>query len=294
MAYMKVNFLLAALLTAALLSTARGDEITPLAAELSASARLLGEISNGLLPLPESAKDPFIIPAADVLESKSHRQGSRTIIFRQVRPLPLPPEPEGAAALPEIDPVALRERLAEFRARFPKVETLGLGATVYRSAGSPPRTLLTWWPRDGSGPVFVWSSADFALIAGGIHEFAGTDGVHRRLFVLWSEVDLDRIRDRPGARGKSYPQQEIPELPSGPAAFVAAGRQAPAELVIALTSLHSIYQQELPRLIAARDSREHQRRLDEAARAANPPVPQDITVSYWHSEGPAPEKGGDR
>jgi hypothetical protein len=291
---MSQNLFFTVLLAASFLSDARGDETNPIVPESPVPARLIGDIPEGTRPPPERPKEAFVIPAVDILETESHRQGGRIITFQQVRPLPLPPEPVDAALLAEVDPSALQERLAEYRARFPKFETLGLGATVYRSAGSPPRTLLTWWPRDQSGPVSVWSSADFALVAGGIHEFMGTDGVRRRLFVLWSEVDLDRRRELFAARGKSYPQREIPVFPTGPAAFVAAGRQAPEELVVALTSLHSVYHQELPRLIAARESREQQRRIDEADRAANPPVPQDITVSYWHSEGPAPEKGGDR
>jgi hypothetical protein len=42
------------------------------------------------------------------------------------------------------------QRLAEYRATHPRTHMLFVGATVYRSKDSPPRTLVRYWP-EGNG-----------------------------------------------------------------------------------------------------------------------------------------------
>lgn len=69
---------------------------------------------------------------------------------------------------------AFSQRLAEYRENHPKSGLLTLAARVFRSKDSPPRTLVRYWPEGGRKDITFWSSADFALIAGGdqlIHRF---------------------------------------------------------------------------------------------------------------------------
>ena len=101
------------------------------------SARVIGEIPDGTPPPPQLSTPSFVVPAEDVLESKTHRQGGREITIQRIAPIELPPLVEAPSSKPN-DPV-VQERIEALRAKYSDSDILRIGATVYRSPDSPPR-----------------------------------------------------------------------------------------------------------------------------------------------------------
>lgn len=179
------------------------------------------------------------------------------------------------------------QRVAEYREANPESFILFLGATVYRAKDSPPRTLVRYWPGGKDGDITFWSSADFALIAGGINSFVDSAGDSHHLMMAWSKVDIDRMADLRASRGLEYDAPEIPNLPEGKATFQITGNQPAAEKFVVIQSLHDLYNNEYERLKTAYEGRERARIEREAYLKANPPQPKDITLNYWRTETPA-------
>lgn len=245
------------------------------------SARILGAVPDGTPPPPSPPKPKFIVPVKDVLETATHEQGGRTITIRQVKPIALPPPPEPVESSAAEVTADFTQRLAEYREGHPKSDLLFLSATVFRSKDSLPRTLVRYWPEGNGGHITFWSSADFALIAGGINSFIDSAADTHHLLMGWGNVDIDRISELQAAKGREYNAPKMPEFAEGKATFQIIGEQpAPAELV-AVQSLHDLYNSELARLKTAYEGRETARVQREAYFKANPPQPKNITLNHW-------------
>ena len=165
-----------------------------------------------------------------------------------------------------------------------------LGATVFRSTGQAPRTLVTCWPDHQGEPVTFWSSADFALLSN-VSTFAAANGKVHDLFMLWSNADISET----AASDPEYTAPKIPAFPAGKAAFTIVGTPPDAATLLPIQSLHDIYNSEYERLNAAWQGRERARLQHEADLQANPPRPKDIVLNYWRMENAAPApavKGG--
>jgi len=195
--------------------------------------------------------------------------------------------PESRTA--QIDNGTFKQRLADYRAAHPQSAVLSLGATVYRSQATPPRTLVQYWPERGGDPITFWSSADFSLIAG-IHSFVATDGRTYSLFLAWGNIDTTRTAQ--AAQGTNLPP-DIPIFPDGPNTFSIVGT-APADpsVLIPIQSLHDLYNKEFWRLKTAYDGRESARLQRAADLKANPPQPKNLVVNFWTADTPAPAKKG--
>jgi hypothetical protein len=275
------------------------DEVSPVSGEFESApatittARILGEIPDGTPPPPALPKPVYLVAARDILSTATHEQGGRTITIREIKPIALPPPPPAEITLAEPD-AEFSQRLAEYREAHPKNELLFLGATVFRSKDSPPRTLIRWWPQGGKGSITFWSSADFALIAGGINSFADSAGDTHHLLMGWGNVDLDRMAELYAAKDREYDAPDLPDFPEGKATFQITGESQPtAEERVVIESLHDIYNSELARLKTAYEGRERARIEREEYLKANPPQPKDITLNYWRTETPAASsKGG--
>jgi hypothetical protein len=254
----------------------------------STTARILGNIPDGTPPPPAAPKPEFIVPRKDIVATTTHEQGGRTITIQKIKPIDLPPPPEPVVQrmMPADNP-AFQARLAEYRASHPAWVTIPLGATVYRSKDTPPRSLVRYWPKPTGKSITFWSSADFALISG-IHSFVANDGQTRWLFMSWGNMDIERQTALHAARGREYHAPNIPEFPVGNATFTIVG-DAPADAadLIPIQSLHDLYNREFERLKIAYEGREQARLQREADLKANPPRPKDITLNYWRSEKPA-------
>lgn len=266
--------------------------VAPVAAPTT--ARILGTIPDGTPPPPALPKPKLEISSKDVLQTTTHEQGGRTIAIREIKPIALPPPP--APVVPQANTELDGEfsvKLAEFRATHPRSELLFLGATVFRSKDSPPRTLVRWWPMGKGEEITFWSSADFALIAGGIQSFVDTAGDTHSLFMGWGNVDIDRMTDLMASKGREYAAPDMPEFAEGIATFKVTKGQPAAEDLVAIQSLHDLYNTEYSRLLAAWQGRERARIEREAYLKAHPPQPKDITLNYWRTEKPASKGKGE-
>jgi len=252
-----------------------------------AAARILNKIPDGTPPPPALPKPEYHIAQKDILSTATHEHGGRTITIRQIKPIALPPPPAPVEVAPAEVDAEFSKRLAEYREAHPKNELLFLGATVFRSKDSAPRTLVRWWPQGGGETISFWSSADFALIAGGINSFADTAGDTYHMVMGWSNVDIDRMAELYAAKGREYGAPDLPDLPDGKAIFQFTGEQPAAGDLVAVQSLHDLYNNEYDRLKTAFKGRERARIQQEADLKANPPQPKDITLNYWRTEKPA-------
>jgi hypothetical protein len=269
------------------------EDISAARATVPTAARILGEIPDGTPPPPAPPKPEFRIPAQDILEATTHEQGGRTITVQQIKPIALPPPPAPVeTAAVEVD-AEFTKRLAEYREEHPRSGLLFLGATVFRSKDSPPRTLVRYWPEGGHEDITFWSSADFALIAGGINSFVDSAAETHYLLMGWGNVDIDRMSELQAAKGREYDAPAMPDFPEGKATFEIVGKPPAAEELAPIQALHDLYNNQLVRLKTAFEGREKARIEREEYLKANPPKPKNITLNYWRVQQPAANgKGG--
>lgn len=262
------------------------DSLPAETAATPTAARILGSIPDGTPPPPEPPKPKFIVPAKDVLESKSIQQGGRTIIVREIKPIALPPPPPPPESLtPEAEAI-FRARVAAYRENHPRTKMAFISATVFRSKDSPPRTLVRCWPEGKRETITYWSSADFGLISG-IHSFADSAGANHAMLMGWGYADIGSMREIKAARLKAYGATVPPAFPDGKASFEIIGAPPAAEDLAPIQALHDLYNTEHACLHSAFEGRERARLEREAYLKANPPQPKDITLNYWRIEGKA-------
>jgi hypothetical protein len=252
------------------------------------TARILGKIPDGTPPPPAPPKPEYHVAAHDVLSTTTHEQGGRTITIRKIKSIDLPPPPPPAEiSVGEVD-AEFSERLAEYRENHPRYDLLFLGATVYRAKDSPPRTLVRWWPQNGIQAITFWSSADFALIAGGINSFMDSAGHTHHLLMGWGSVDIERMTELYATHGREFDLPDIPAFPEDKASFAITGDHQPdREALVAIESLHDLYNSGIENLRSAYEGRERARIEREEYLKANPPQPKDITLNFWRTEKPA-------
>lgn len=265
--------------------------LTKISEETVTPARILNSIPDGISPPPSPPMPEFSIPKRGVLETVTHEQGGRTITIRKIKPIDLPPPPVGLVASEQDSEFS--RLLTAYRTAHPRSGLLFLGATVFRSKHSPPRTLVRYWPEGKREDITFWSSADFALIAGGIHSFLDSASNPHSIFMGWGNVDIEQMTDLQAAKRREYYASNVPDFPEGKATFEIVGKQPAAEDLPPIQAIHDIYHSELARLQKAFEGREKARLEHEAELKANPPTPQNITLNYWRTEKPASkEKGG--
>ena len=260
-------------------------EPAPVPVAAPGTARILGGLADGTPPPPAPAKPAFVVPAKEVISTKTIQQGGRTITIQRIQPIPLPPPPPTRA--PEThEQAASLEQEAEVSEPQPKWDFLMVGATVFHFKDSPPRTMVTYWPSGKGESVTLWSSADFRLL-NGFTEFVAADGHAFRMMRMLSDADVDAI-----AGLQASEESELPDFSIGKATFTVTGdAPADAQVLAPIAALHEIYNNEHPRLLLAWQGRERARLQHEAERKANPPQPKEVTIRYWRTKTPAPAKG---
>ncbi len=254
---------------------------------ISTAARILGAIPDGVPPPVALPRRKLVVQAKDVLETKTHQQGGRTVTIRKIKPLPLPPPPVPTPPRDSETESEFRRLAAAYSETHHNNSLLFLGATVFRSADAPPRSLVRWWPQNGGEAVTFWSSADFALIAGGINSFVDSAGETHTIFMSWGNADLDRLTKFRAAAGQQDRAPVIPAFAQGTASFQFEGVQPDADELIAIQSLHDLYHNNLAALTSAWQGLERARIAREAYLKAHPPKPENITIDYWRTEEPA-------
>ena len=258
-----------------------------------ATARILGDLPDGTPPPPEPPKPEFIVPTKDILESKTYQQGGRKITVQRINPIALPtPAKQGPPITPSTPAIA--EKIEEFVEENPDAGFLFVGASVYRPKDGPARSFVNIWPQGAGEGISFWSTADFALLSG-FGSFIDSDGASRSIIMSWDNQEIDSIKD---LSAPSETQEGLPILPAltdAKATLAITSGTPTEETLIAIHSLHDLYNNELPRLQAAYEGREKARLAQEAELIAHPPKPKDIVLSFWRTEGPAPtEKGATR
>ena len=270
------------------------SELEPACLATPTIARILGEIPDGTPPPATPPRPEYHVAAQDILSTTTHEQGGRTITIWEIKPIALPPPPPPAEITPAEPDAEYSQRLSEYREAHPKNELLFLGATVFRSQDSPPRTLVRWWPQGGRGPITFWSSADFALIAGGINSFMDTAGDTHHLLMGWGNVDIERMTEIYAAAGREFEVPDMPEFPEGNATLQIIGDLLPTdEERVVIESLHDLYNSEMEELRTAYEGRERARIEREEYLKANPPQPKDITLNFWRTEKSAANGKGE-
>ena len=261
--------------------------------------RLLGKIPDGNPPPPSPPKDGFEVPPEKILESHTHHDGKRNVTIQRITPIPLAPPAEDAAPPLPLDE-ATKERLRALRASRPAMRHVSMGASIYTFPDGSVRSLVRYrilGQKDDNlpkGEVKLWSNADFSLFPG-IHSFLGNDGITYHLMIFWTPVHIDHLTRSYQRFGKTYQPPVIPELPPGDATYTLTKNSATDPILIApINSLHQIYQKDHAKLRVTRDGRLQAQAARNADLLANPPKPKDITLNYWITETPAPEKGGDQ
>lgn len=260
--------------------------VAPVAAPTT--ARILGNLAAGTPPPPAPATPAFVVPAKDIISTKTVQQGGRTITIQRIKPIPLPPPPPGPA--PEtLEQATYPEQASEVSGPQPEWDFLIVGATVFRFRDAPPRTMVTYWPSGRGESVTLWSSADFRLL-NGFTDFVAADGHAYSIMLMLSDADPDNL-----AELQASWEPGVPDFPVGNASFTVTG-DAPADVraLAPIAALHEIYNKEHRRLLFAWQGRERARLRREAELQANPPRPKDVTIRYWRTKtpAPAPAKGG--
>ncbi|MDP3849757.1 MAG: hypothetical protein Q8Q59_04580 [Luteolibacter sp.] len=276
------------LLFASLALSAQQQDILPVSEEITA-ARVIGDLPDGTPPPPVPPKPPFIVPAKDILETKTHPQGGRTITIRKITPISLPPPPLAAPPL-DITAPAIQERIAEARADDPGQFLIFVGASVFHAKDSPPRSLVRIWPNGSGEPVVFWSSADFAYLSG-FSSFTGSDGKEHSLIMSWSITETGNMADFHAEHEADHDVNEIPELAPGKATYAITSRNPDEQSIATIRALHDLYNNEYERLKTAWQGRERARIQQEAELKANPPRPKNLTLNFWRTEKTA-AKGG--
>ncbi len=256
------------------------------------TARVVGVLPDGTPPPPEPPKPKFIVPAEDILESKTFPQGGRMMTVQRIAPIDLPfPTREEAAINPSTP--AVQKQIRAFTEEHPHAGFLFIGATVYQTKDGAARTYVTLWPQGQGEPIGFWSSADFALLSGFV-SFIGSDGKIRSIMMAWGvqEVPSFNVLTEPIKNRNCIPK--LPDLGEGKATFSITSGKATVEILAAIQSLHDLYNNEHDRLQAAYLGREKARIAQEAELKAHPPKPKDIVLSFWRTEAPAAEKEADQ
>lgn len=256
----------------------------------ASTAHILGTIRDGTPPPPEAPKPEFIVPTKDILDTTVIEQGGRTITLREIKPIALPPPPPAFVPVPP-DPT-FQAHFADEQVARAGSPLLFLSATVYRSKDSPPRTLVRWRSQVGGESINFWSSADFALIAGGIQSFADSVGATHFLSIGWGNVEVEQTTDLKTEDASPSAAPAIPDFPAGAATFAFIGKAPTDEDLLVIQSLHDLYNKNHDELLTAYQGREQARLTREADLKAHPPPPKDITLNFWRTEKPAPANGG--
>ncbi|MEI6656724.1 MAG: hypothetical protein WCP45_18315, partial [Verrucomicrobiota bacterium] len=176
-----------------------------------ATACILGDLPDGTPPPPQPPQPVFSVPSKNILTTTTHQQGGRSITIRRIKPIALPPPPEPAPVLAES---ALQEDPSEIGEPHPTWDLMFMGASVFRTKDSQPRTLVSY-SLGNKGEVTFWSSADFGLLSG-FGEFAAASGQTYSLIMCWGYEDIEgSMADFQASHDRPYEAPLMPRFPDG-------------------------------------------------------------------------------
>lgn len=252
------------------------------------SCALLAALYGGVLTLssaepsepaesiPETSKPTFIVPAADVLESKTIQQSGREVTLRKIRPIALPEPQSSGASSNLLSLPSVQQRATEIQEENPEKTLLQATATVFRPTDSPPLSFVQLRSRNGETVTF-WSSADFAYLTS-VPSFSGVDGKSYTLLLICG-VSQAHTRAEVLSEAGSQPP---PEFARDKASFsIVSTQPVPEETRAAIQALHEIYHHEHERLQGAYDEAQRIRLRQEAEAKADK---RPVTLNYWRTQ----------
>ena len=199
--------------------------------------------------------------------------------------LPVPPEP-----LPALEPddPAVVARMEELQEKYQGTSLVFMSASVY----DHKRTLIRIHPNgDRGSEVSAWSNLDlnhfsgFSLyrvkdaVDGSLYDYGFVMGIGNE-----DTINLSRLNVQ---RGFDYTPPDIPKLPDvedGGPAFVVIEGDSDSPAMATLEQIHDLYRKEGSRMEAAYHARVKARAERKAYLLANPPIPEDVTISFWKRE----------
>ena len=253
-------------------------------------------IADGTPPKPAAKREPI---AFKVISSRTEQKnvveapemhdlppitGRINVTVRKVEDpgLPDPPKP-----LPPIDPEdpAVIARMEELREHYQDTSLIFLSASVY----DHKRTLIRIHPNgDTDNEVTAWSNLDLNHLTG-FSTYQVNDAVDGTPFYYSFIMGIgnenpEMLAKLASRNGWEYEPPEIPDLPDvekGGPAFVVTEGKADSPAMATMEQLHDLYRKEGKRMEAAFHAREKARAERKAYLLANPPVPEDVTISFW-------------
>lgn len=223
----------------------------------------------------------------DQLSTRLAKVGEKQITFEKVIPLKLPPIPEPQTPVAKT-PAKMRasEKLELMRLKEKVSRFAFIGASVFRLKGSPDhvRTFVRFRLSQDSEFFGAWSTADWEYLSG-FSAFKGSDGEEYCSILTISIIEVEDFSQVSKVLGEIHSSFEFPKsLNNGMASFVVTeGHANPASLA-ALTALHDIYNQDLPRLKAALLGRKVAAFKHAEALKADPPDKKDVVFRYWRMD----------
>jgi hypothetical protein len=216
-------------------------------------------------------------------------KGTITATVQLVKDPGLPDPPPLPALSP--DNPAVIARLEELRESHSGTELVFISATVYDHL----RTFLRCFPGgDGKNEISGWSNLDFNHFSGfSTYQVKAADGEVRQyglMMGLGNEDTRQRIELLEKHDRASDPL-EIPKLPDlasgGPAFVVTAEDSTNREAMAVIEGMHDLYRVEGERMAAAYHSRTKAHEERKAFLLANPPKPEDVTITFWKRHQPS-------
>ena len=194
----------------------------------------------------------------------------------------LPKPSSTLPALPPDDPKIVAA-LEDLRKKYQETELLFLSATVYGRL----KTLLTVYPSGRrEGAVTVVSNLNFGHFSGvSLFRVTDDDGSYRDYGLLMGVGGGDKrtLREDLELSGREAVNPAAFELPDvrvrGPEFVVIEGEEGKA--LDTVRSLHELYRTEGRRMEAAFYARQRASAKRKAELIANPPKPEDITITFW-------------
>lgn len=195
--------------------------------------------------------------------------------------LPVPPEP-----LPALEPddPAVVARMEELQEKYQGTSLVFMSASVY----DHKRTLIRIHPNGVGKEVSAWSNLDFNHFSG-FSLYRVRDAVDGSLydygFVMGlgneDTINLSKLKFESDFE---YTPPEIPKLPNvedGGPAFVVIEGDSDSPAMATLEQIHDLYRKDGERMEAAYHARVEARAERKAYLLANPPKPDDVTISFW-------------
>ncbi|MGJ8633142.1 MAG: hypothetical protein ACSHX7_04420 [Luteolibacter sp.] len=210
--------------------------------------------------------------------------GRINVTVRMVQDPELPEPVEPLSALDPDDPAVVAQ-MDELREEYQGASLVFISASVY----DHERTLLRIHTNSKTGgEVTAWSNLDFNHFSG-FSTYRVKDGVDGRFYDYGILMGLGNEETHAMAEIDSrsdmkYKVPRIAKLPdlaeSGPSFKVMKGK-ADSPAMAALEQIHDLYRKEGKKMEAAFYAREKARAERKAYLLANPPKPDDVTISFW-------------